>query len=180
METGATEILKALDRHLVAPCSIRLMGGAALILGYGMQRSTEDADLLLDDDEATFLAEERDFASVLEKANAELEPLRLYVSHIWGPEQQILTPGWRTSCRPIRVESLRMLSVEVIGPLDLLTSKLCRADEGDLEDIRFLIGVEKLAPDRIRAAMAEALVPPEFADVYPSNRAKVEALLSGT
>lgn len=178
MEQGAKEILRALDRHLAGPCAIRLMGGAALILGYGMERSTEDADLLLDDDEAAFLAEERDFGDALEKANRDLEPMGLYLSHIWGPEQQILTPAWRSSCRPLRLEDLKNLQVEVLGPLDLITSKLCRADAGDLADIRFLLSAESLSPDSVRRAMAEATVPQDFKDVYPANCSKVEQLLS--
>lgn len=61
----ATRILLTLDRHLSADAEIRLMGGAAMILAYGMPRSTEDVDLLQDDDELRFLAEERDFGPAL-------------------------------------------------------------------------------------------------------------------
>ncbi|MBI3180713.1 MAG: hypothetical protein HYZ28_01075 [Myxococcales bacterium] len=178
MEEGAARILRTLDRHLTAPASIRLLGGAALVLGYRMQRSTEDADLLLDDAEARFLAEERDFGAALETTNEELQADGLYISHLWGPEQQVLTPSWRQGCRRVDLPGLRFLSVEVLGPLDLIASKLCRADEGDLEDIRYLMKVERLASKDVREALAAAIVPPEFAEVYPENRAKVERLLA--
>ena len=52
MAQSAVElILHTLDGFLTGPARIRLLGGAALILGYGMLRSTEDADLLEDDGE---------------------------------------------------------------------------------------------------------------------------------
>lgn len=59
-------ILETLDRHLSAPGHIRLLGGAALILGYGRQRSTEDADLLLDDTEFRALIDQSENALVPE------------------------------------------------------------------------------------------------------------------
>lgn len=178
MEQGAAKILKTLDRHLDAPCRIRLLGGAALILGYGMARSTEDADLLLDDAEAQFLAEERNFSEALEKTNAELESEGLYISHLWGPEQQILTPDWRSGCRRIALPGMARLEVECLGPLDLITSKLCRADAGDLADIEHLVRVEALTASRVRAAIDSARVPGEFADVFAAHREKVLSFLA--
>ncbi|PYV14591.1 MAG: hypothetical protein DMG07_11660, partial [Acidobacteria bacterium] len=84
----AERILEALDRHLEGPARIRLLGGAALILGYGLNRSTEDADLLADDREIDLLISEANFGAALEATNRELEAEGLYVSHIWAPEQQ--------------------------------------------------------------------------------------------
>lgn len=51
MASEAELIVRTLDRHLTAPGPMRLLGGAALILGYGRDRSTEDADLVMDDGE---------------------------------------------------------------------------------------------------------------------------------
>jgi len=87
----AEQILEALDRHLEGPARIRILGGAALILGYGLNRSTEGVDLLADDREIELLISQANFAVALEATNRELEQ-GLYLSHIWGPEQQILTP----------------------------------------------------------------------------------------
>lgn len=56
-------------------------------------------------------------------------------------------------------------------------SKLCRADEIDLGDIAYLVRREALSPGAVRDAMARALVPAAFRDVYPQSCAKVEALL---
>jgi hypothetical protein len=70
-----------------------------------------------------------------------------------------------------------LLRVSVLGPLDLLLSKLCRCDEDDLADIRFLVETQRLSRDDIEAAMASALVPPEFAGVFPRSCRRVLALL---
>jgi hypothetical protein len=156
---AAATILTVLDRQLTAASSIRLMGGAALILAYGLDRATEDADLLLDDAEAKYLAEHCDFGEALERANRELEPLGLYVSHIWGPEQAILTPEWRASCRSVPDLELSHLTVEALGPLDLVVSKLARGDQGDLDDIRYLLEREHLSREVVLAAMRRAQVP---------------------
>jgi hypothetical protein len=149
-----------------------------MILAYRMSRSTEDVDLLLDDPEIQFLAEERDLGSALEQTNTELAPLGLYLTHIWGPEQQILTPTWRESCRRIHVQGLFKLGVTVLGPLDLITSKLCRADALDLADIEWLIRQERLASDQVRRAMETAIVPSDFVDGYGAACARVERLLA--
>lgn len=76
MASAARVILETLDRHLSAPARIRLLGGAAFILGYGRNRSTEDADLLLDDQEVQLLIDESGFSEALEHTNAELESRR--------------------------------------------------------------------------------------------------------
>jgi hypothetical protein len=46
-------ILETLDRHLRGPGTIRLLGGGAMTLAYGMTRTTEDVDLLQDDAEVS-------------------------------------------------------------------------------------------------------------------------------
>jgi hypothetical protein len=175
---SAELILSTLDRHLQGPASLRLMGGAALILGYGISRATEDADLLADQGELRALVERADFGAALEATNRELEPTGLYLSHVWGPEQQILTPRWRESCRRLPPDpGWRWLEVEVLGPLDIVVGKLARADAEDLEDIRFLIDRESLAPSQVLQAIAEAVVPAILAEAFASNRPKLEALI---
>jgi hypothetical protein len=173
----AALILRTLDRHLTGPAHIRLLGGAALILAYGMGRSTEDADLLQDDAEMETLIEQGGFAEAVEATNAELAPTGLYLTHIWGPEQQILTPSWRVQCRPIRGLALQHLEVSALGPLDLIVSKLCRADTLDMADIEHVIRHEALTAEQVREALAQAQVPAVFQELFPSNRQKVEELL---
>ncbi len=174
----AEKILQTLDQHLEGQGHIRLLGGAAMILGYGLNRSTEDADLLMDDHEFEVLVEHANFAKALEMTNNELEPLGLYLTHIWGPEQQILTPEWRQNCRNLELPWATHLSVSVLGPVDLILSKLCRADEGDMQDIQFLIKTQKLDRSTMDQALKSAVVPEVFHAVYADTKTKLLALFA--
>lgn len=58
------------------------MGGAALILAFGMERATEDADLLMENSEPLSLAENTNFGEAVEATNRDLEPQGLYLTHI--------------------------------------------------------------------------------------------------
>jgi hypothetical protein len=153
------------------------MGGAALILAYGLSRATEDADLLLDDREFQLLGEQSNFGEALERTNSELEPLGLYLSNIWGPEQQILTPAWREHCRPVTSLTLSRITLSALGPLDIITSKLARADDEDLADIEHLLRVERLVVEDVRAAVASAKVPDILREAFDDARPRLEALL---
>lgn len=174
----AERILRTLGRHLEGPAHVRLLGGAALVLGYGLERATEDADLLLEDRELELLVSKANFGAAVEATNRELEPQGLYLTHIWGPEQQILTPEWKECCRPIdRDWGTTRLTAETLGPLDLIVSKLCRADDGDLDDIRHLILRERIDRPTLAAAIARAKVPEVFVDEFPNNFRRALALL---
>lgn len=61
-----------------------MFGGAAFVLGYGRVRTTDDADLLLDDVECQTLIDSAGFGEAIEATNQELEPRGLYLSHIFG------------------------------------------------------------------------------------------------
>lgn len=176
METSAHLILRTLERHLAGPAHLRLFGGAALILGYGATRFTEDADCLLDDRELQLLLDEADFARALELTNQELAPRALYISHIFGPEQEILTPQWRTACRPVP-EFAGRLTVSVLGPLDLILSKLGRADAQDLQDIDHVIRTERIAAADVRDAIRRARVPDILREFFDAAVPRLDALL---
>lgn len=177
MASEAELILQTLDRHLRGPGTIRLLGGAALTLGYGLQRSTEDVDLLQDDAEVQALIDTADFGTALEAANAELEPRGLYLTHIWGPEQLILSEGWRDRCRPVSLPSLSRLRLEVLGPADLIISKLARADDGDLRDMEYLLTTHTTVSE-VERLLSSLLVPPIFAETWPRAKAALETLIT--
>lgn len=175
----AERIMITLGRHLEGPAHIRLMGGGALILGYGMPRTTEDADLLLEDGELEALIQDANIGAAIEATNAELESEGLYLTHLWGPEQQILTPEWKTSCRSVERDwGTPLLSVSVLGPVDLVLSKLCRYDEGDRQDVDFLVRSQGLRLEQIEVALRRATVPEAFDEVFEANRTLLIARLS--
>lgn len=177
MESGPEIILRTLDRHLTGPGEIRLFGGAALLLGYGRRRATEDADLLMDERECQALIDHAGFAEAVEATNRELEPQGLYLSHIFGPEQQVLSPTWREGCRRIEMEGLRLLRVSCLGPVDLVLTKMGRGDADDLADVRFLLDSNAVDAKSVRTAIEAALVPPEYAELFVASKPKVLSLL---
>lgn len=177
MESGPALIVRTLDRHLTGPAEVRLFGGAALILGYGRARTTEDADLLLDDRECQLLIDTAGFAEAVETTNQELEPQGLYVSHVFGPEQQVLSPGWRAACRPVPLEGLRHLRLTCLGPIDMVLTKLGRGDDEDFADITFLLETLHLAPATLRAAVQTAMVPAEYAPLFAVAKPQLLTLL---
>ena len=158
MASSPRLILETLDRHMTGPGHVRLFGGAALILGYERNRTTEDADLLLEDAELQALIDDASFGEALDKTNEELESKGLYLRHVFGSEQVILTPTWRDQCRPLGL-GLARLSASVLGPIDLIVSKLARADQPDLEDVLWLVHREQLQPSLVMAAARSAMVP---------------------
>jgi hypothetical protein len=80
-------ILQTLDRHLTATAEITLFGRAALALGYAAGppafAATHDVDAILP---LAWLAagdQNLDFWRAQQRANAELEPEGLYVTHLF-------------------------------------------------------------------------------------------------
>lgn len=177
MAREAELILETLDRHLQGPGTIRLLGGAALTVGYGLARATEDVDLLQDDAEVQALIAGADFGTALAAANAELEPQGLYLTHIWGPEQLILADGWKARCRPIALPSLRKLRLEALGPADLIISKLARADDGDLRDMEYLLSTHASVAE-VESLLPTLRVPAIFSESWPSAHAALAGLLA--
>jgi hypothetical protein len=62
--------------------------------------------------------------------------------------------------------------------IDLILTKMARADDDDLQDIQFLIRAESLKGDQLEAAFARARVPgvPEIQELFNRARPKVRAL----
>lgn len=178
MESGPALILRTLDRFMTGAGEVRLFGGAAFVLGYGRSRTTDDADLLVDYEECRALIDQAGFSEAVEATNRELEPRGLYLTHIFGPEQQVLTPEWRAACRPVPLPGLTRLRISCLGPVDLALSKLGRGDDEDLADISFLLRSGQLEPGALRDAIGRARVPPEYEETFAAARPKVLELLS--
>jgi hypothetical protein len=62
--------------------------------------------------------------------------------------------------------------------IDLILTKMARADDDDLKDIRFLLQQESLTRAQLEAAFARARVPdvPEIQELFNRARPKVVAL----
>lgn len=157
-------ILRVLDSHLRQRTRVVLFGRAALALGYPDAPPefgvTQDVDALLPAVEMTRIEADRQFWDALEATNRELESTGLYMTHLFTDEQVVLTTGWLQALVPIRSNSA-FRHVELVRPsgIDLILTKMMRNDPQDLQDIRFLLGREKITAAHLVRAFADARVP---------------------
>src|SRR5271154_5748638 len=91
-------ILRTLDQHLTSPAEITLFGRSALALGYaqapGHFHNTQDVDGILPLAWLRPPDEHQDFWQAVQRANAELEPDGLYLTHLFRETDVILQPDW--------------------------------------------------------------------------------------
>jgi hypothetical protein len=155
-------ILKAVDQHLTLPTEITLFGRSALALGFSPTpayfHNTKDVDGILPVSWLQPPDEHEDFWRAVQLANAELEPDGLYLTHLFREVDVILQPDWCN--RRVRIEvDLKQLAVFRPATIDLVLTKMARADDDDLQDIQFLIRAESLTQDQLEAAFARARAP---------------------
>jgi hypothetical protein len=175
-------ILKTVDQHLTLPAEITLFGRAALALGYSPApahfHNTKDVDGILPLSWLQPPDEHEDFWQAVQLANSELEPDGLYLTHLFREVDVILQPDWLD--RRVRIDvDLKKLVVFRPATIDLILTKMARADDDDLQDIQFLIRAESLKGDQLEAAFARARVPdvPEIQELFNRARPKVRALV---
>ena len=83
----------------------------------------------------------------------------------------------RARCRPLALASLQKLRLEVLGPADLLISKLARADDGDLRDMEHLLSTHTTVAE-VESLLPSIVVPDVFAESWPRAKAAVSLLLA--
>jgi hypothetical protein len=171
-------ILRTLDQHLTLPAEITLFGRSVLALGYarapGHFHNTQDVDGILPLGWLQPPDEHEDFWRAVQCTNLELEPDGLYLTHLFRETDVILQPDWLE--RRLRLDvGLRMLTVFRPATIDLILTKMARADEDDLQDIRFLLRQESLTREQLKAAFARARVPdvPEIQELFNRAQSKV-------
>jgi hypothetical protein len=175
-------ILRTVDRHLSLPAEITLFGRSALALGFSPApahfHNTRDVDGILPLSWLEPPDEHEDFWRAVQLANSELERDGLYLTHLFREVDVILQPDWFT--RRVRIDvDLKQLAVFRPAAIDLILTKMARADEDDLQDIQFLIKTESLTADQLNAALARARVPgvPEIQELFDRARPRVLALV---
>ncbi len=175
-------ILKTLDQHLTSPAEITLFGRSALALGYSSApadfHNTKDVDGILPLSWLQLPDQHQDFWQAVQRVNALLEPDGLYLTHLFRELDVILRPDWFN--HRVRIDlGLQKLAVFRPATIDLVLTKMARADDDDLQDIQFLIRAESLSRDQLQAAFAAARVPDvtEIQELFKRGRLKVLALL---
>jgi hypothetical protein len=175
-------ILRTVDQHLKSPAEITLFGRSALALGFSPVpvhfHNTKDVDGILPLSWLQPPEEHEDFWQAVQLANSELEPDGLYLTHLFREVDVILQPDWFNRRLRIKVD-LKNLAVFRPATIDLILTKMARADEDDLQDIQFLIRVDSPTREQLDLAFARARVPdvPEIHELFNRARPKVLALL---
>jgi hypothetical protein len=171
-------ILQTFDRKLTSPAEMTLFGRAALALGFPGAppgfHNTRDVDAILSFQWLSSSDENIDFWLAQQSTNAELAKDGLYLTHLFRESEVIIQPDW--PARRVRL-ALQLAHLTVYRPatVDLVLTKMARADEEDLEDIRFLLSQESISPRELQAAFARARVPDvtEIRELFVAAQPKV-------
>ncbi len=163
--TNPERILRTLDRHLRQPTRVVLFGRAALALGYEQTPAefavTQDVDALLPGLDMARIEADRQFWAALDATNRELEPSGLYMTHLFADTQVVIAPDWWKRTAPVEAApAFRHLELSRPATVDLILTKMMRHDPQDMDDIRFLLGRERMTTSRLEQAFAAARVPP--------------------
>ena len=174
-------ILKTLDKRLAVPAELTLFGRAALALGYSHApahfHNTQDVDGILPLAWLRLESAHDDFWNAVQQTNAELEADGLYLTHLFREVDVILQPDWMVRRVQLHLD-LGKLTVFRPATIDLILTKMARADDDDLRDIRFLLEQEPLTVEQLQAAFDRARIPdiPEIQDLFGRAQPKVVAL----
>jgi hypothetical protein len=155
-------ILKALDANLNRQTELTLFGRAALALGFPDALSkfhlTKDVDAILSFEWLAAKDENLDFWVAQQKTNAELSSDELYLTHLFRESEIIIRPEWTEYRVGLRLE-LSKLDIYRPAVIDLILTKMARADDQDMQDIQFLLTKEQITRVSLEEAFKRARVP---------------------
>lgn len=169
-------ILRTLDRHLIAPVRLILYGRAALALGFPSpdpeHEATLDVDAILPLIETELIESNDQFWTALEETNRELEPQGLYITHLFGEDQVVLSRDWLEFLVPVELPGLRHLSLFRPSTTDLILTKMMRIDPQDRADILFLLdqGSPRLESVLISPESTQLPDVPEIISAFEANK----------
>ena len=157
-------ILQTLDARLNHEVELTLIGKSALWLGFDdvptAYSVTQDVDTVVPAQQSEQMNNDLAFWDALTAANAELQPLGIYLTHIFEEWQIIMRREWLIHRVPIRRPALTHLRLFRPATLDLILSKMMRGDDPQhMEEIRWMIGFENISTHDLETAFASAHVP---------------------
>ena len=113
--------LRAVDRHMTSPFQLIVIGGSAALLGYGIDRVTQDID--------TWDSDHSRIADALEAAKKET-----------GLNIPVQCPGihdapidFEDRLKTVRIRELTKLAISVPEKHDLVLMKMLRGEQPDME-----------------------------------------------
>ncbi len=157
-------ILQTLDARLNHEVELTLIGKSALWLGFDdvplAYSVTQDVDTVVPAQQSEQMNDDLAFWDALTAANAELQPLGIYLTHIFEEWQIIMRREWLIHRVPITRPALTYLRLFRPATLDLILSKMMRGDDPQhMEEIRWMIDLEKISAHDLETAFASAHVP---------------------
>lgn len=162
--TNAERILQALDRHLDHEVTLVVYGRAAIVLGFDDPpeevKQTLDVDVIIPLSQVERLSADKSFWDAQARANCELEEHGLYLTHLFAADQVFLRRDWERFLVPLARLQPRWLRLFRPATVDLILTKMMRGnDPQDMAEVEFLIRHDKITPDQIEAAFAQAVIP---------------------
>jgi hypothetical protein len=184
---NASLILTTLDAHLDHPARLVLYGRAAIQLGFtdppGEVAESKDVDAIIPITDLDALHANENFWDAQEAANRALRPKGLYITHLFCADQVFLRRDWERQLLPINRPVTKWLRLFRPATLDLILTKMMRGDDAqDLADIAFLIRHDRITPDQIERALADAVIPDltELPDAFERAKPLVRELARST
>jgi hypothetical protein len=157
-------ILQTLDARLNHKVELTLIGKSALWLGFDNVPTaysvTQDVDTVVPAHQSEQMNDDLAFWAALTAANAELEPMGIYLTHIFEEWQIIMRREWLMHRVHIRRPVLTHIQLFRPATLDLILTKMMRGDDPQhMEEIRWMIGCENISTHDLESAFASAYVP---------------------
>lgn len=162
-ERAARQALEALGQLCPTGTHVVLVGGAALILGYGVARTTHDIDVLM---ASPRLAE---FGRAIDQVADQLDLAKRWINDGAKAYGEVLPDDFRD--RLTHIGRFGHLSVDAVSRRDLLLLKLHALRPEDLED------VDALAPTSDEIAFVRAQLP-RIARFDPARAYRTDAYLA--
>lgn len=178
-----THILKVLDARLDHPVELTLIGKAALWLGFADAPQefsmTLDVDGVIPTSQSEAFNEDLAFWDALTSANAELESLNLYLTHLFEERQIFLSRDWMMHRINLSRPALEHIRLFRPATLDLILSKMMRGgDDTDLKDIDWMIRHDGITLPMLESSFSNAVIPEdtELLELFTKAKSRVVGL----
>lgn len=153
------DFLVALDALLDEPIHLDCIGGFAVVMGYGLRRSTNDLDYRT-------LRPFSHIRYLQEIAGPQSALARKYGLHLQYTAVDSIPENYEDRLTELLAGQFTNLRLFIPDPYDLILSKLCRNIERDREDVEFLASTMQLDVDVLRERYKEII--PNL--IGPQNR----------
>jgi hypothetical protein len=182
--TNVERILSVLDDRLDHPVRLVLYGRAAISLGFGSPPPaallTKDVDAIVPLSWLAAFQADEGFWDAQELTNRQLEPLGLYITHLFRADQVFLRRDWEQHLVPVTRPPTRWLQLFRPATLDLILTKMMRGDDPqDMADVDFLIRHDRVTPAQLEDTFATAVLPDlaELREAYALAQPRVRELV---